>query len=201
MVNTKSDREEEHLLELLDAVGRRSNVSQRHLADNLGIALGLANSYLKRCIRKGFIKISEAPANRYLYYLTPKGFTEKSRLTAKYLSTSFAFYRRAGQSCLKVYLKCQSQGWRRVLLYGVSDLAEIATLRAQEGGVEIVGILDPSATRRRFAGVPVCRDRRQAEQFDVLVLTELRSPLLSYERLLKEVDEERVLIPDILRLE
>ncbi|MEK7815199.1 MAG: winged helix-turn-helix transcriptional regulator, partial [Pseudomonadota bacterium] len=92
-MNTKTDREEQLVLELLDAVGRKNDVSQRHLALHMGVALGLANSYLKRCIRKGFIKISEAPANRYLYYLTPTGFSEKSRLTAKYLASSFHFYR------------------------------------------------------------------------------------------------------------
>ena len=200
-MNTKTDREEEHLLELLDAVGKQSNVSQRHLASNMGIALGLANSYLKRCIRKGFIKISEAPANRYLYYLTPKGFAEKSRLTAKYLSTSFAFYRRAGDSCMEVFRKCHARAWHRVLLYGMSDLAEIATLRAQEGGVHIIGLVDPHTERRRFAGVTVWHGLQQAEAFDVCVLTEVNSPLLGYEQLLKEVSKERVLIPDILRLE
>lgn len=200
-MNTKTDREEEHLLEVLDAVGKQSNLSQRHLASNMGIALGLANSYLKRCIRKGFIKISEAPANRYLYYLTPKGFAEKSRLTAKYLSASFAFYRRAGDSCMKVFQNCHSGGWRRIVLYGLSDLAEIAMLRAQEAGIHIVGIVDPHTQRRRFAGVSVWRSLGQAEEFDVCVLTELNSPLLSYEQLFREIGKERVLIPDILRLE
>ena len=201
IMNTKADRDEERVLELLDAVGKQSNVSQRHLANNMGIALGLANSYLKRCIRKGFIKISEAPANRYLYYLTPKGFAEKSRLTGKYLSTSFAFYRRAGDSCMNVFNKCEARGWRRILLYGMSDLAEIATLRAEESDVEIVGILDPHTERRRYAGVSVWHSLQQAESYDGCVLTELNSPLLSYEQLLKEVDKERILIPDILRLE
>ena len=200
-MNTRNDREEELVLELLDAVGKSSHVSQRHLAGNMGIALGLANSYLKRCIRKGFIKISEAPANRYLYYLTPKGFAEKSRLTAKYLSTSFAFYRRAGDSCLKIFRHCEARGWHRILLYGMSDLAEVATLRAEECGVEIIGILDPHTERRRFAGVSVWRSLRQATAFDACVLTELNSPLLSHEQLLKQMDKERVLIPDILRLE
>lgn len=147
-MNTRGNREEQLVLELLDAVGKQSNVSQRHLASDMGIALGLANSYLKRCIRKGFIKISEAPANRYLYYVTPKGFAEKSRLTAKYLSSSFAFYRKAGDSCMDVFQKCEAQGWRRILLYGMSDLAEIATLRAQDRSIEIVGILDPHTERR-----------------------------------------------------
>jgi len=200
-MNTKADREEALVLELLDAVGKQSNVSQRHLASDMGIALGLANSYLKRCIRKGFIKISEAPANRYLYYVTPKGFAEKSRLTAKYLSSSFAFYRKAGDSCMDVFQKCEALGWRRILLYGMSDLAEIATLRAQERDVQIVGILDPHTEQRRFAGLPVWRNLDQAGPFDVCVLTELNSPLVSHAQITKEIDKERVLVPDILRLE
>jgi len=200
-MNTRPDREEELVLELLDAVGKQSNVSQRHLASNMGIALGLANSYLKRCIRKGFIKISEAPANRYLYYLTPKGFAEKSRLTAKYLSVSFSFYRKAGDSCIEIFRQCEIRKWRRILLYGVSDLAEIATLRAQEKDVQIIGIVDPYSERKRFAGVTVWHSLHQADPFDGCVLTELNSPLLSYEQLLKEIEKERVLVPDILRLE
>ena len=82
-MNGKQQREDARVLEVLDAVHQRSDLSQRHLARQMGVALGLANSYLKRCMRKGLIKISAAPANRYLYYLTPKGFSEKSRLTAR----------------------------------------------------------------------------------------------------------------------
>jgi DNA-binding MarR family transcriptional regulator len=199
-MNTKPQREEQLVLELLEAVGRSSQISQRSLASNMGIALGLTNSYLKRCIRKGFIKISEAPANRYLYYLTPKGFAEKSRLTARYLAHSFAFYRKAGESCLRVFLECERRGWRRVLLYGVSDLAEIATLRAQDQAVQVVGIVDSHTARRRFAGVPVWQHFRQAQPFDACVLTELGSPLHSYEQLLQEVAKDRLLVPDILGL-
>src|SRR5438046_2456427 len=125
-MNAKTNKEEQLVLELLDEVGRKSDLSQRHLANHLGVALGLANSYLKRCMRKGLIKIREAPANRYLYYLTPKGFAEKSRLTGKYLSYSLLFYRRAGESCLRLFKECQQQGWRRIVLCGQSELAEIA---------------------------------------------------------------------------
>ncbi len=77
------DREEALTLALLDAIEARSDLTQRHLADRLGVALGLANSYLKRCVRKGWVKITQTPINRYLYYLTlmPQGFSETSRLT------------------------------------------------------------------------------------------------------------------------
>ncbi len=200
-MNTKGEREDELVLELLDAIGKKSDVSQRHLARQMGVALGLANSYLRRCIRKGFVKISEAPANRYLYYLTPKGFSEKSRLTAKYLSVSFAFYRRASVSCVEAFEQCTANGWHRVVLCGVSDLAEIASLRAAQAGVEIAGVYDPHSECTRFIGKEVWRDLGQAKPFDACVLTDLQAPATSYESLTALVERERVVVPDILRLE
>jgi DNA-binding MarR family transcriptional regulator len=200
-MNTSQEREEQLVLELLDAVGRKEDLSQRGLAQHMGVALGLTNSYLKRCIRKGFIKITEAPANRYLYYLTPKGFTEKSRLTAKYLSSSLAFYRKAGESCLRVYAQCETRGWRQLVLCGVSDLAEIASLKALECGVEVLGSYDPHSERGRFVNKPVWRRPEQVLSCDGWVITDLQAPRLMLEHVVGLAGRERVLVPDILRLE
>ena len=199
-MNGKQQREDARLLDLLDAVHERSDLSQRHLARQMGIALGLANSYLKRCIRKGLIKISAAPANRYLYYLTPKGFSEKSRLTARYLSLSLDFYRRAGESCIKTLGDCQARGWRRIILCGASDLAEIAALRALEMDIVVVGIVDPDSERQKLVGRQVWRTLKQADAFDGCVLTDLQSPSQRYRQLTQQVGGERVLVPDILSL-
>ena len=92
---TVSGEEAKITLGLLSAVEANSALTQRSVASDLGIALGLANAYLKRCVRKGLVKVKQVPANRYSYYLTPKGFAEKSRLTAEYLSISFNFFRSA----------------------------------------------------------------------------------------------------------
>jgi DNA-binding MarR family transcriptional regulator len=200
-MNTKSDREEQLMLELLDAVGKQKDVSQRHLASQMGVALGLANSYLKRCIRKGLVKITQAPANRYLYYLTPKGFAEKSRLTIKYLHYSLEFYRRAGESCARVFKQCHAKKYRRVLLGGCSDLAEIATLRAHEYDIEVVGVYDKDSDRERLAGKPVWRRVDAVIPFDVCVLTDLKTPLLTYRSLCAEFGDEKLLVPDILSFE
>jgi predicted transcriptional regulator len=71
------------LLGLLDAV-ERGDVTQRSLSRELGIAVGLVNAYVKRCMNKGLIKVQQIPPRRYGYYLTPKGFVEKSQLVASY---------------------------------------------------------------------------------------------------------------------
>lgn len=196
-----AEKEDRLTLQLLEAVGRQSDLSQRHMAKQMGVALGLANSYLKRCVRKGLVKVREAPANRYLYYLTPKGFSEKSRLTAQYLSLSFSFYRKAGESCLRTFEACRRNGWERVLLCGVSDLAEIATVRAQEAGIEIVGAYDVDAHRTRFMGRPVWRALEEAPSFDAGVVTDLNGAASIYERLVNHLDRSRILVPDILGLD
>ncbi len=194
------EREESVTLEILEAIEARSDVTQRHLARSTGIALGLANSYLKRCVRKGLVKIHQAPANRYLYYLTPKGFTEKSRLTARYLSISFAFYRKAGDSCRDAFQRCQKQGWNRVVLCGVSDLAEIASLRALEHDIEIAGVYDPGHARERFLNREVVAAMDACEPFDGCLLTDLSDPQATYSDIVDQVSMEGVVVPDILGL-
>jgi DNA-binding MarR family transcriptional regulator len=200
-MNTERDREDALTLEILDVIDRQNDVSQRHLASHLGVALGLANSYLKRCVRKGLIKVTQAPANRYLYYLTPTGFAEKSRLTAQYLSHSLSFYRKAGESCRRVFDQCERNSWQRLLLCGISDLAEIATLRAMERNIVIVGIYDPMSERTMFLNRPVWSEFNKVEKHDACMLTELQTPEKSHADLLSHLDHSRVLVPDVLRLE
>ena len=108
------------------------------LASELGIALGLVNAYLKRCVKKGLVKVRDAPARRYAYYLTPQGFAEKSRLTVEYLSYSFGFFRQAKTDCSELFRSAKAGGVNKIVLAGQSDLAEIAALCAMEHGVEIV---------------------------------------------------------------
>src|SRR5215831_9318840 len=129
------------VLGLLQSVERDGGQSQRRLAADLGIALGLVNAYLKRCIKKGLVKVSEAPARRYAYYLTPRGFAEKSRLTVEYLSFSFGFFRQAKTDCSGLFRAAHARGIKTVALAGQSDLAEIAALCAFEHEIEIIGIV------------------------------------------------------------
>lgn len=194
------DREEAITLELLEAIESKSEVTQRHLADRLGVALGLANSYLKRCVRKGLVKVKQAPANRYLYYLTPKGFTEKSRLTAQYLSYSFTFYRRAGESCARAFQKCERAGWTEVGLYGASDLAEIAVIRAGESKVNVKVVCDPESERSSYLSISVIRDVAHGGDLDAWILTDFLDPMGAFERLSKQWQRNRIVVPDILAM-
>jgi DNA-binding MarR family transcriptional regulator len=194
----KHSREEALTLGVLEAVGTRQDLTQRHLADKLGVALGLANSYLRRCVRKGLVKIQQAPANRYLYYLTPQGFAEKSRLTAAYLAASLDFYHGAGASLTACYAAMAAAGHRRVLFAGMSELAEIASVRAHDHDVELVGTWDGGATVARFLGHPVWRALAEAAPHDAVLFTDMAAPGATWAALQALVPTERLYLPSVL---
>ena len=179
----------EIVLGLLASIERDSGVTQRRLAGELGIALGLANAYLRRCVRKGLVKMSQVPLNRYAYYLTPQGFAEKSRLTAEYLAVSFNFFRRARTDCGELLDDCAAAGWRRAALYGAGELAEIAVLSAGESQVEIVCVIDAVRAGRRCGGLPVVADIPAARALagpaplDGLILTDTQGPQARFDEL------------------
>jgi len=195
------DKEQALTLELLEAIEEREDLTQRHLANRLGVALGLANSYLKRCVKKGYVKIRQAPANRYLYYLTPKGFTEKSRLTGEFLRFSFGFYRRASESCAQVFRQLDETGLHKVVLYGASDLAEIAMLGAAEYAMTVVAVCDPGSEPGRFVNAPLCRRIEDCPAFDVCILTTLSDGQAIYQQLSRLLGDNRIVAPEILGLQ
>lgn len=184
--------DDEIVLGVLDVVERDPAVTQRSVARELGIALGLANAYLKRCVRKGLIKVAQVPSRRYAYYLTPQGFSEKSRLTAEYLSHSFSFFRKARAQCGSLFAEAAGRGHRRIALIGDGDLAEIASLVAPTCGVEIAGILP--------AGAPVAERVSGLGSVDAVMVTALLDPRSAYEAALAALGAERVYAPELLRL-
>lgn len=198
MQASKQALEGELALRLLSAIERDENVSQRSLALRLGIAVGLANAYLKRCVQKGWVKVQQVPARRYAYYLTPKGFAEKSHLATEYLTSSFAFFRRARAQCVEMLQQCEWRGWQRVALAGDGDLAEIATLAAKETSIELVAVIAPGCNAAEIAGLPVRSRFDAAMDFDAVLVTDIRCAQATYEWLRERLPDARILVPDLL---
>ncbi|MFM7345659.1 MAG: winged helix-turn-helix transcriptional regulator [Tagaea sp.] len=203
----KSDRNDTALvLGVLSAVESDAKVTQRGLSSELGIALGLANAVLKRCVRKGLIKIANAPLNRYAYYLTTSGFTEKSRLTAEYLRLSFDLFRDARGQYGDLFRDLRARGRARVALIGASELAEAALLSAREAGVEIAGIADAARAGESFLGYAIAAELDAfAGPIEAIALCDMRDPPAAQEAALAAADRlglspDAVVAPRLLRL-
>jgi len=167
------DLQGQRALQLLRAVEQDSYVTQRSLATQLGVALGLTNLYLKRLVRKGYIKITTIPSNRVRYLLTPQGFAEKSRLTYLYMQYSLAHYRDMRARLRDTLSHAAANGMKRVVIYGTGELAEMAYLSLREMSMILVGFVDDSQ-RDAFLSYPVWRpDALEQWEFDAILLADL----------------------------
>ncbi len=174
--------------------------SQTSLAERISVSVGLVNALLKRAVQKGYVKMRKAPYRRYAYYLTPKGFAEKSRLVAKYLETSLDFFREARQEYMTIFVRAQGAGFRKAVLVGRGELAEIALIAAREVGFEVVGVFDREANAEHLHGLPVLRDWSDCDEVDAVVITDVRHPQKVFDQLLGIWADTRILTPPLLRI-
>jgi len=159
-------------LRLLEAVHEDSRVTQRGMAKKLGIALGLANIYLKRMIHKGYIKCVNVQPNRISYLITPRGIAEKARLTYEFMDYSLHLYGEVRQHLRGTIQDCAAEG-KRVAIYGSGEAAELAYLSLKESGMEPVAIFDQDGGRE-FLGMPVLPIAGHASvDYDLMIVATL----------------------------
>lgn len=137
-------------LRLLDEIAKGEPLSQRDLSKKLDIALGLVNSYIRNLVSKGYVTIRNIPAKRYTYYLTPKGFSEKTRLTYQLLQDYTNIYKEARMNFYDLFHGLSASGTKKVVFAGVDEVAEIAYLSLQEVDIELAGVFDDTKKGSKF---------------------------------------------------
>jgi hypothetical protein len=115
-------------LDFLAAVERCEVVTQMTLSEWVTVLISLINALLKRTVHKDYLKAEAAPYKRYVYYLTPEGFSETSRLVARY--RDLALFRTARQGYAQIFAQARAHGMRRIALAGGGELIEFAPLVA-----------------------------------------------------------------------
>jgi len=95
MLNKDMENKQDHL-NLLRKITNKPQSSQRELAGELGFSLGKLNYILKSLKDKGLIKIKNFEKNKnklnYIYLLTPKGISEKTKLTLNFMKRKMKEY-------------------------------------------------------------------------------------------------------------
>ena len=198
-MNNKDLKNNDMTLGVLSAIEADSRVTQRSLSNELGIALGLTNSYFKKCINKGLVKIKQVPANRYAYYLTPRGFSEKSRLTAEYLKASFDFYGRAKNDLKQIMAVCIEKKMFNIVLSDQSELAEIAIIISFSTYINLVGIIGKNSNKN-INGIPIKANIKLFKKFDKVIITNVYDAQSRYDELSKTVSINKIIVPDLLKI-
>lgn len=154
-----------HIHRILTELESGRPVTQRSLARELGVALGLTNLLLRRLVTKGYIRVSNIQPNRVAYYITPSGITEKARMSRAFLENTVHLYTETRER-IRASLDHLSQQWsdadrdacggpeKRIVFYGAGDVAEIGYISLQRTDLQLVGVID-DAPERPFFTMPV----------------------------------------------
>lgn len=182
--DTREHTEQKVMVHLLSEIERNPAFTQRSLAAELGIALGLMNQYLKSCVTKGWIRASQVSPRRITYFLTPEGFKEKSHMVTTYLARSLTFFRDARSQCEALFGICKLKGWQNIAFIGAGDLADIAQLVAQGSGLH----------------VSIVCEEEDLKHYDAVLVTDVINPQATYDSLQNKVDTERLLTLGLLHI-
>ncbi len=157
ILNPKSlNTHDQHNYRILSKIDSGKRITQRSIAREQGIALGLVNLLIKRLVKKGYVKTSNAiKGKRIKYILTPQGIAEKTRLSIRYLENTIRLYTETKDKIRTSLLNLarltgEENRRQRVVFYGAGEVAEIAYIALDRSLFELVGVVD---------------DRKQGHQF------------------------------------
>jgi DNA-binding MarR family transcriptional regulator len=151
---------DEYTRKILLAIEEGRPISQRTLARELGVALGLTNLLVRRLVGKGYIKITGIQRNRVRYLMTPAGVAEKARISREYIANTVRLYTET-RDRIRSSLGRLSAEWpadggegKPVVFFGAGEVAEIGFVSLQGTDLTLAGVVDDHV-RRPFFGMPV----------------------------------------------
>ena len=133
--------EELRTLTLFNTVESSPNVNQRQLAQELEVSLGLTNTYFQTVLKKGWVRAKQVKPRRWLYFITPQGALEKSRLSLSYMHrtlNSFRELKSKGDEHLRLL---SNKGVRGIHLCGDNDLTEVLSFCFSGFEIELLSVI------------------------------------------------------------
>jgi len=133
--------EELRTLTLFNTIEISPEINQRQLAQVLDVSLGLTNTYFQRVLKKGWVRAKQVKPRRWLYFLTPQGALEKSRLSLSYMHrtlNSFRELKRKGDEHLRIL---SNKGVSGIHLCGENDLTEVLSFCFSGVEIELLSVI------------------------------------------------------------
>jgi len=122
---------------LLNEIAQDSTVTQASLAKRLGIAVGSVNWYIKRLIKRGYVKVSHLDRTRLQYDLTPEGMSVFTERATQYAKDSLKIYKSFRQNAKAIVAELQAKGVSEVYLGGNDEIMDILRLTCLEAGLSL----------------------------------------------------------------
>ncbi|PUU90827.1 MAG: MarR family transcriptional regulator, partial [Halanaerobium sp.] len=111
---------DEKITDVLTILDREDSPSQREIAKQTGFSVGLVNTLIKKCAKKGLVKIERLNSRNIKYILTPEGIKEKTQKTIDYIKKSYQAIQQLQNRVKELALKHDAEG-KQIYIYKEND--------------------------------------------------------------------------------
>lgn len=126
--------------DILQIIAENPGIKQRKIAEKAGISLGQVNFLIKKCVKKGWLKIEGQSPKSLKYNLTPKGLKEKAELTLKYIRLSYAAVIKIADKVAETAKTYKENGTKIYILDLKDEMTEVVKIGLDKAGVRFEAI-------------------------------------------------------------
>lgn len=130
---------------ILDLIEKNSNITQRELSNIVNVSVSTINDYIETYEQKGYLKRNYITTKTLQYLITDKGIEHRKLLNLGFLNATQKIYDIAKNNIIQFLSKLSDSGFRKILLYGAGEVAEILLQVIKNDKtiqLEVVGIID-----------------------------------------------------------
>ncbi len=126
------------LQNIADTLKEEPFASQRVLAKNAGMSIGLMNAVIKRFAERGWIMLTNVNLRKISYAITPAGIAELSVRSQTFAKRTFAIANKYNETLCKVVSDAKKEGKNKLVLYGNSYIRFLLNYACQTLGVTFI---------------------------------------------------------------
>ena len=126
------------LQNIADTLEKEPQASQRVLAQNAGMSIGLMNAVLKRFAERGWIMLTNVNLRKLSYAITPAGISELTARSHAFARRTFALANDYNQVLCQLVNDAAKSGKKEVVLYGQSYIKFLLVYACQTIGINII---------------------------------------------------------------
>lgn len=137
-------------LQILNLLTSNPQVTQRGIANSVGISLAMVNFYLEKYEKDGVLKISRDSTRAGLYSLTKRGHEKRKLLNMEFLEASLDVYNQAKNECINFIEKIKEDGFKKLIFYGAGEVCELLLYvmnNIREVDLEVLAVIDDDSAK------------------------------------------------------
>lgn len=183
-------------LQVLSEVESSPDLTQRQLADRIGIALGLTNTLVRNLTKKGYIRAQKASWKQWIYGLTPEGFSYKIRLTLAYIHRFMNHYQTVRHTLREQMEPLALHEESRVAIFGTGEFAELVYLGLMELHLEEIDVftINPEPGQQFLGSRVIDINDLDSERYDKILVAKLDGSKAVLDRVFDEPDNGRKVV-------